>query len=57
MSHSTSAKSEVKGDEKLAKGVIMIKLQARSSESVVVGIRVLTGLDSEKLVRSLCIKL
>jgi len=46
--------SPTETEAKVANGIIMMKLQARSSQSVVVGVRVLTGLDSEKLVRRLC---
>jgi len=39
-------------DCRLAKGVVMVVIVPHSGVSVVVGVRVLIGLDSDKLVRT-----
>ena len=55
--------STIEGDKRsaddcrLAKGVVMTIVLPHSSVSVTVGIRVLIGFDSEKLVRTICIGL
>jgi len=55
---STAAVGDFRSDDdsRLANGIVMIIVLPRSSVSVAVGVRVLIGLDSEKLVRTNCVR-